>query len=169
MLILYITVPILLTAIRLKTYKSNESSNTFRYPKSFWIIGFIGIVIPGIAMSLPFLTNRYESRYLFLILSPLIVVLGSIYLMLMSLSWKFEFREEYFFYRNFLGFKKQYKYSEITRILVCYKKREQFPEKCKVYVGKKVITVDNFAMRGHDFLKEIKKHINADIIVNSHP
>ena len=45
-------------------------------------------------------------------------------------------------YRNLFRVTKKYSYGDVTRVIACYREGSKRPEKYKIYVGKKKITVD---------------------------
>lgn len=124
-------------------------TKVLKVPKLIFWIGFIEMTICYIAIIIIFVFAFNEENAACSIGLFIFSFLG-LWLILYSLNWKIEIKEEYFIFHNMLGRKREIKYNEITKL-----KRIKIGG-YRIYIGKKSIAVDYF-IKGADNLWDILK------------
>jgi hypothetical protein len=138
--------------------RKSKKENILRCPV---IIGIFGIVfLIGILILCYFIVEEDYS-----ILFGLVPLMGiSILAILYPITWRIVVKEECFVYRNLLGIKRKYLYSDITKIVI----RERGIVKLwRIYMGKKQVTVEEMLINSEYFIKKLRSEKvfkNAQII-----
>ena len=138
--------------------KKSKKENVLRCPV---IIGIVGIIfLIGILILSYFIVEEDYS-----ILFALVPLMGiSIVAILYPITWRVVVKEDCVVYRNLLGIKREYLYSDITKIVI----REKGVVKLwRIYMGKKRVAVDETLINLEYFITKLKKEKvfkNAQII-----
>ena len=89
-----------------------------------------------------------------------IMFLAGLYLIFTPVNWRLTLNKEELIHRNTFGITRKYSYSEITRVRRCYAKKAKKPNEYKIYIKKRVITVDCYMTNFNDFERKIKSRLS---------
>ncbi len=152
-------VPLILWIVSLCLDNYISLSSVIEYPKFFLMCSIGGILTVIISLVLCMFQGLDEniSASIFVLSSLSALFLMFLWLFLTSLNWKLIIEDEELIHKNFLGITKKYKYSEITRIVVCYNRNVNKIEKYKLYIGKRKITIECITKNYASFERLIKR------------
>ena len=156
-----ILVPLILRFIGFKTQSSNSSSPyTFKYPKFLAIFFLIGTIIIMAVDVWLCLSYNDEDWKIFVALFPFyaLFAIALAWQFLKALNYQLVLEEDYIVYRNILGIVKRIKYEDISKIKT-FNDKSNNPIKYGIYIGKKRVELDSFAMNFNDFPKVMKKRL----------
>ena len=159
---IYTVVPITLMVIAaLCRGQENELITVMKPHKFFMYLGIVGdlIFIGGV---IGYTLQRKPGDLFFDIfvytVSSVLILMG-LYLILYPINWRLIFDDEKLIHKNWLGIKRSYKYSDITGIRAYYARKQKTPEKYKIYIGKRKITVEYLVENFGSFERTIKKRL----------
>lgn len=162
-LLIYIMVPSILSLVVIFNAKNNTvPNNTFKYPSIFAIVGVIVLFIISFAI---FMIEKNKQSYIdenivaiFIGIATLSVMFFmAIYVILAWLNVRIILEKEAFIYKNLFGKTKKYKYSDVDKVYVYYAKGTTTPEKYKIIVMNRRITVDYLMLNFFHFERTFKK------------
>ena len=142
--------PLIINLIAVKAeQKSGNNCCVLKYPLFFSSIIAICVVILNLSMVLGATefasgetTVNKTGAIILLALNALLCLAGFFELLLITNSRVALDRVE-LVHRNFLGIKKVYQYSQITRIKVIYEKKTVKPKSIKIFVDNKRISIEH--------------------------
>lgn len=136
--------------------EANKIADTkvLKVPKLIFWIGFIEMAVCYIFVIIIFIFAFNEVTAACSIGFFLFSFLG-LWLILYSLNWKIEIKEDYFIFHNMLGRKREIRYNEITKL------KSIRIGGYRIYIEKKSIAVDYF-IKGKDNLWDILKVLKIE-------
>ena len=153
--------------------KDTQTPNTMKYPKAMAFIGAFGVLFIAMAFALVAIQG-FPQNLLFIffpVLPAFLLWIGCVGLFVNSMNWELTVSEEGLIYKNLFGRKREYRYSDITRIEAYYHKRTGMLFKYKIYVSGKKITlefmVENFStfeQRIKRMLRKAKNPIKIEVV-----
>ena len=138
----------------LRTKNYDKNLKILRPPLLIFLIGLIEYIICNVVILVILFAAFNEENLAFAIGFFIFSFLG-LWIMLYGLNWKIEIKEESFIYRNMFGKKREFKYSEITKL------KHIRIGGYRIYFGKKSIAVDYF-IKGADNLWDILKVLKLE-------
>lgn len=156
-----ILVPLILRFIVFKSQSTKSSTiYTFKYPRFLTIFFCIPIIMIIILFVWAYLSNEQGTLglYVFLYAFYSLFTIALIWCILRTFNFELILEEDYMLYRNFFGISNKIKYKEITRINA-YNDKLHNPVKYRIYIGNRVITLDNFTINFSNFPKLMKKRL----------
>lgn len=151
-----ITVRGIMSYLRSKPDKVEKG--TVRLPRFMLLIGIIGDLFCGMLTALSIVNNGGAFATICFLC---IAMLGTA-LIMGRLNYLIVFDEKGFTYRNFLGIKRIYAYSDITRIGGSL-------TELKLYAGKHVVHVDQIAVGAQQFYSQLHRGCSKSVLKDSHP
>ena len=152
-------VPLLLASLGKST--PHHSNLIFTYPRPILYVGMLGVLATSLSITMIFVKNQFEYRFLPLLLPVALIHIGSWYLILLQANWQIELSEAGFIVRNIFRRKKICSYSEICKIVMYYTPKRDVAQKIKLFMGRKRIiiecTMGNSPEFEKKFLKMVKK------------
>ena len=177
---IYIVVPLVMNLIATKAEQKSDDDNVIKYPLLFCMIVAVGVAIINFSMIMGTVefasgeaTIKPTAAIILLSLNALFCLVGFLELLLIINS-RVVFDSEELVHRNFLGIKRVYKYSQITRIKVFYEKKTDKPKSIKIFVDNKKISIEylmtNFIRAERIIKNRLKKAGNSVKIesINKH-
>ena len=101
-------VPLLLASLGKST--THHSNLIFTYPRPILYVGMLGVLATSLSITMIFVKNQFEYRFLPLLLPVALIHIGSWYLILLQTNWRIELSEDGFIVRNLFRRKKIYSY-----------------------------------------------------------
>ena len=117
-IIISAVVPLLLAWLGKSTI--HHSDFIFTYPRPILYVGMLGVLATSLSITMIFVKNQFEYRFLPLLLSVALIHIGSWYLIVLQTNWRIELSEDGFIVRNIFRRKKTYNYLEICKIVMYY-------------------------------------------------
>ncbi len=156
-----ILVPLILAFVKRPSDKVPSKFVIFCYPRFFTVIAIVGMITVAVAvifMSIQGLGKNIAAEIFGFIMTSVIFG-GCLGLFLCSLNWKLVLEEDGFTYKNALGFSRWYSYSDILRIFAYYRRNSRQPEKYKLYVNDKQITVEGVTINFGNFERTLIRRL----------
>ena len=139
----------------------HRSNLIFTYPRPILYVGMLGVLATSLSITMIFVKNQFEYRFLPLLLPVALIHIGSWYLILLQANWQIELSEDGFIVRNIFRRKKICSYSEICKIVMYYTPKRDVAQKIKLVMGRKCIiiecTMGNYPEFEKNLLKMVKK------------
>jgi len=107
-----------------------------KYPKTFFYAGLLGLIFPLFLLVFFLFTNDSKFNSEDYIMMPLLILMLSLILgfpLILQINWEIVLKEDELVFKNFLGIKRVYKYSEIR-----LKEKFNF---LFIYANKKLLTI----------------------------
>ena len=160
-LIVSLVIPIVLA--KLMTPKHDENKEILRYPSHCKFVGITGSVFIALATILTIMDDHgIKIIYMFiLVISIIPLFLGTIYLVLLGIVWKFEMYDTCFVFRNAFGKKRRYEYSQITKVSKITNRYGNV-EKIKLVLDTQTITITAMVVNFESFENTLKKHLRKN-------
>lgn len=153
-------VPIILSLVAYP--RKTKELNIFCYPISIIVIGVIAFLTLLFGTVMMWVQNPHNWVTILLTCSSVPLYLGFMYLIISSICFRVELYDTFLVYRNNIGIRRRFDYSDITKIQVCYKKNGKDVEQYKIFIGGKLIKINYLMLNFKDFLKHIKHHLKKN-------
>lgn len=162
---IFILIPLILAFVKRPSDKVLSKFVSFYYPRFFTAIAIVGMMTVTVAVTLMSIQGLGKNivAEIFCFMMTSVIFLLCLCLFLFSLNWKLFLEEDGLTYKNALGISRRYSYSDISRIIAYYRRNSKEPEKYKLYVNDKRITIEGVTINFGNFERAVIRRLkNAD-------
>ena len=156
-----VLIPIILRAVKTKSDKVTSDSDMLCYPRFYVITGMlimVMIVLILILMCIQGLGENVAVEIFCFVFGSFMFVSGS-WLFLHSINWRLTLGADKLEQKGLIGIIREYSYSDISRIVAFYRKGYHTPEKYKIYIGSKHITIESVVINFNSFERKIMRRL----------
>lgn len=139
----------------------DNSSDVFRYPRLVLYAGILGILSTFLSITMIFVKEQFEYKFVPLLLFVVLIHVGSWYLVILQANWKFEFLDNHFIVQNIFGKKRAYSYSKITKVKMYFHSESDVAQKIKIVIdGNSIVVeknIENYSCFRKQLVRKLKK------------